>query len=301
MEFTNPTTKQEMYDTLRELYMYYRVRRDIYEEPELVELNLEPLSFLPLSQGELEEKARNLLLGAQAKEIQEKRNTLFNRKSSLQSKLENVEKNILEFTATTEETYAKSKKELKAKGLKNGLGDSNLILKELLQLEENKNTKILNYATKCLEDKSEILAEIEVVENELMNVEDSLYEIHQGQIQSKIVELNDEQQKIEREVFKYNNEVSEKLQKAQNTNVKTTASLKMKYLEIKAQPVSHDELVELGYYKKVVDCATAYYNTLPPSYAYNDIKNEVALSIYLDEFYEYITYAYKSQLEVENG
>ena len=102
-----------------------------------------------------------------------------------------------------------------------------------------------------------------------------------------------------REVFKYNNDINEKIQRAESNNLKTTLTLKVKYLEIRSQPVPHDDLVELGYYAKVVNCVTAYYNLFTPKEAYNDIKNEVQLTVYLDEFYEYIVYAYKSQLNVE--
>ncbi|MBR5192087.1 MAG: hypothetical protein IKW33_01590 [Clostridia bacterium] len=299
MQFTNPTTKKEMYDILKDLFMYYRINREPFEEPELPTLNIQTMQFVPLTDEEIKEKATTLLLGEQEKDKAERKASLLNKKSALLKKQETIEKNIIEFTATTEETYAKSKKTLRAKGINNGLIDSNLILKEILQLEESKNAKILEYASKCMDDKKEILAELEIVEEELNNIDEYFSSVHQGQILAKVQQLKEEQSKLEREVFKYNNDINEKIQRAESNNLKTTLTLKVKYLEIRSQPVPHDDLVELGYYAKVVNCVTAYYNLFTPKEAYNDIKNEVQLTVYLDEFYEYIVYAYKSQLNVE--
>lgn len=299
MEFTNPTTKQEMYDILKDLFMYYRINREPFIEPELPSLNIQTMNFVPLTDEEIKEKAITLLIGEQEKDKAERKASLLNKKSALLKQQETIENNVIEFTATAEETYAKSKKTLRAKGINNGLIDSNLIYKEILQLEESKNAKILEYASKCMEDKKEILAEIEICEEELNNIDEYFASVHQGQILAKEIELKEEQSKIEREVFKYNNDINEKIQKAENNNAKASASLKMKYLELRSQPVSHDDLVELGYYAKVINCVAAYYNLFTPKQAYNDIKSEVQLTVYLDEFYEYLVYAYKSQLDVE--
>ena len=41
MVFTIPTTKDEMYETLNELFRYYRIRHDAYEEMQLQEYKQE--------------------------------------------------------------------------------------------------------------------------------------------------------------------------------------------------------------------------------------------------------------------
>ena len=44
MEFNLPTTKSQMYVILNDLFYYYRIRREGYEEVNLQELELERLT-----------------------------------------------------------------------------------------------------------------------------------------------------------------------------------------------------------------------------------------------------------------
>ena len=45
MQFNLPNTKEEMYQILNDLFYYYRVQREGFEEVNLIELNLPRLEY----------------------------------------------------------------------------------------------------------------------------------------------------------------------------------------------------------------------------------------------------------------
>ena len=49
MEYVIPTTKEEMYNTLNDLYMYYRYHLPEYEEEELLPLDIPKMEFNKLT------------------------------------------------------------------------------------------------------------------------------------------------------------------------------------------------------------------------------------------------------------
>ena len=65
------------------------------------------------------------------------------------------------------------------------------------------------------------------------------------------------------------------------------------FLAVKAKGFSKDELVNNGYYKDVLKCVTAYYNTLSAADAYNDIMSDAGLAPYLDDYFDDILVMYK--------
>ena len=103
----------------------------------------------------------------------------------------------------------------------------------------------------------------------------------------------DEQEKVLREVKRYNNGLDEKEARYRNSLKSNIANLELRYLSIHEQGFAHDELVELGYYDDVIACVSGYYNSLDEEAAYLDIKNEEKLAIYLDSYYPVLVQAYK--------
>ena len=55
-----------------------------------------------------------------------------------------------------------------------------------------------------------------------------------------------------------------------------------------------DQLVEMGYYKDAIDCVCAYFDTLNPVTAFQQIAHDTKVAIYLDDYYSNVVYMYKS-------
>ncbi len=145
---------------------------------------------------------------------------------------------------------------------------------------------------------TELNAKITALNQSLSAIEDEYYAIQSARVTAKVEELKDARDVIEREVFTYNNGVEEREQKHASTLIRANANLKLKYMEITMGEYSKDELVDMGYYDDVVECVTAYYDTLDPIVAYNDIKGESKLTIYLDDYYQNVVYMYATRAGV---
>ena len=125
-------------------------------------------------------------------------------------------------------------------------------------------------------------------------LEQTLKEFHDLEIEAKALDLKDEQDKIEREVFKYNNNLDEREKRYNNSLQQTYANLKIRLLELSGREFSKEELVEMGYYRDVVNCVTAYYDSFSATVAYNDYARDTTLPIYLDDMYENILVRFRS-------
>ena len=87
MEFTKPTTKEEMFATLKEIYFYYNHKKFVFDVAELERLNVQRMTFTPLTDEELLEKATDILSGQHLRETREmKKQLIF---------LKNIEENLL--------------------------------------------------------------------------------------------------------------------------------------------------------------------------------------------------------------
>lgn len=292
MEFINPTTKVELYQELNKIFHYYRVVFAEYEQTPLEPLNLERLAYTPLTEQELREKATTLLAVQSEKEYNEKVQKLLSEMAVQVDLLDKQAQIAQKAIQTVEETYAKSEEKLRTQAEKNGIIHSSAYLDKMAYLESQKNAQITKINNQKELNESKINAEIISINSQLVSIEQTEGVVNEKAVQAKVVELKDEEKQIEREVFKYNNGLDEKEQKYQNDIIRQNATLRMRYLEIRAHQLTHDQLVELGYYDDIIACTCAYYDTLEPLLAFNQLKNEAKLMIYLDEFYQNIVYMY---------
>ena len=76
MEYVIPTTKEEMYNTLNDLYMYYRYHLPEYEEEELLPLDIPKMEFNKLTDEELAEKADVILAPSQEERLIKAKETI---------------------------------------------------------------------------------------------------------------------------------------------------------------------------------------------------------------------------------
>ena len=83
MNFTQPTTKAEMITTLKEIFYFYRIRRESFEGVELEDLSLDRISYVQPTAAATRTKAEKLLAPSQElrllnykREISEKKDAL---------------------------------------------------------------------------------------------------------------------------------------------------------------------------------------------------------------------------------
>ena len=112
MEFNLPTTKEEMYVILNDLFYYYRLRREGYEELNLIELELPRLEIEQMNQEKFVEKATNLLKSQHEREILTSENNIKSQILELEKKQTAIELNALDEIEKVRALYAESVKKV---------------------------------------------------------------------------------------------------------------------------------------------------------------------------------------------
>lgn len=294
MQFELPTTKDDMYAVLGELFYYYRVKKDPYQEVELLELNIDRQVFEPKTYSELLERAKDDLRADQIREINEYKAGLEEqiRALSIKSTLLQAEKEKLK--SDLQDRYLQSSRKIEQTIQKNGLIGSSIALTQISAIESEKNKEITGLETRIATALAEYQSQIAALEERKNNAQTYFNEIHQKQAEKRAKELEDAQDKIEREVFKYNNSLSEKEQRYSNSLAQIRANAEARYQEMKVVDYSRDQLVEMGYYRDAIECISYYYDNLNKVDAYEDfIESEKRLMLYLDDFYMEMLYRYK--------
>lgn len=293
MEFSTPTTVREMLDILKEIYKYYRLRKDPFTVPDLPTISLQEISYEKMTDEEIFAHAKELLIGKQEREI-------LDRKASLEKQI--LEKNSLiekERESLTEKekeiilTYNEKIKILEEDGEKNGLIKGSVIGKKKLELYAKRNDEIEEANNKALKSINKLQGEIATLTNSLEKVEEYFYPSHQKEIETKVAELKQKQFEFMIECLKYNNSVQERNIKYSNYIENTKANLALKYIEIRSAPFTKEELVELGYYRDAIECVHSYYQTIDNKLVYDEFTNCPELIIYLEDFYTTIQTFYK--------
>lgn len=292
MEFTKPTNKTEMYYVLKDLFNYYRIKKDPLEEILLEPLNLQRMEYDRPSDTELMLRANKFVEVENIKELMEKKQQINQEVAVCNESLARLEEDFETEKAQIESIYLESYEKLRQTAVKNGLINTSAYLDKVAKSESEKNEKITALTLNKNQNRINIEAKIVALNQNLSSLESEYYDLQEARITAKVEELKDARDAIEREVFSYNNAIDEKEQKHLSTLIRANANLKLKYMEITMGEYSKDELVDMGYYDDVVECVTAYYDTLEPLVAYNDIKRESKLTIYVDHFYQNLIYMY---------
>lgn len=294
MEFSTPRTKSEMYDTLKSIYSHYRLNAVVYADEEKEPLNLDEMSLNVLTREELLLKAETLVKSGIIREKQERKDSLTEKLEKLSLKLEKVDQDYQKIFDKVETDYEKIKENIKKEAIKKGLTYSSLTTEKMYEAESKKATLVAKYEQEKGNKITEINVEISAVQNEIESLDAFYDDLLNKDINKKFEELNDEQEKLKREVFKYNNSIKSTLVRYKNTCLMSSAELELKYLEIRAKGFSKEALVDMGYYKDVVNCVSGYYNTLNNDVAaFNDLKQETGLMIYLEDYYSNVLLIYK--------
>ena len=293
MQFNLPTTKEEMYVILNDLFYYYRVQRGGFEEVDLVELDLTRLECEQKSLEQLTETAITLLSAEHEREKNKRQSELNAKILQLNQEINLLEQNAVSEIASITELYEQSIIKVENQAIKAGLINSSIVADKTASLEDSKNQKIALITQEKNQKVASLLSQIESLNSMLNDNNDYFDQIHQSEIDAKVIELADKQEQKRIEVFKYNNSLDEKEQRYRNTIKESKCSLKLRFLDISSGEFTKDQLIDMGYYKDVMRCVAGYYDTLEPLLAYQDMLDEKKLGIYLEDFYETFVLSYR--------
>ena len=297
MQYTTPTTIEELYATLKDIFHYYRIKRMQYEGIELLPFTLLRMEDQSLTDEEIIVKAKTLLGASWEK-------TVFDYKQNLTEKIESLKLKIEENNSASKaeaqsvlEYYSTLLEKYRSMHYKNGMEESGMYVDKLIKTDKEKAEKLdeIERNRKAFEEK--LLAEIEAHMVAIENADSHFESLFSKQLETKIQELKDEREEYKKEVFKYNNSVNEKEVRYTNTVAQVSANLELKYIQIKANELSKDELIEMGYYEDVVNCVSDYFDRMPPADAYSELLSQRKLKIYLDGYYQDVMYRYKLRAE----
>ncbi len=295
MEYTRPTTQEEMYRVLQEIFYYYRIRREGFAGVELQPLELERLSYTPKTEQELLLEAQTSLASKHTQFSNEYVSGLNEKLALVESELSALPNDKQTRIDKVNSDFEASERKLSVAISKNGLGGSSIAVDKLAQMELEKNNILseieLDYQTKL----ATLTAEKQTLIQKLNGAEDYCNDIISKENVAKRNELLAEQEKVQREVFKYNNGLDEKEQRYANDILKTNANLELRFLEIRAGEYTKDQLVEMGYYEDVIDVVCAYYDTLPALTAAQQIMRDTKIIEYLDHYYDNVIFMYQQR------
>ncbi len=293
MQFNIPTSLEEMYVVLNDLYYYYRIRREAYEDVMLKPLKLERLDYTSKTDQQLIEETEVLLSSQHEREKSEYVSKIKGEITQLENKLALIESSKQEQIQSVNKTFEESIKKVESQAIKAGLINSNVVVVQTAKLESDKNSKLaqINYKTSL--EIADINSQISVLRTQLENANDYFAIAHAGDKEKKLLELKEKRFELDKEVFKYNNSLDEKEQNSENRIKQIQMSLKIQYLEVTTGEFTKDQLVDMGYYADVIDCVCGYFDTLAPLDAYYAFKGEKKLVIYLDDYYESVLYGYR--------
>ena len=300
MVWNTPTNKDEMYEILKDIFVYYRLHKTIEEAPTLNDLVLPRIEFNPLSNEQLLVKAEEWAAAEIKKKILDRAQFLQNEMNDVEEQVEAVFGNYYSKLSDITRTYGDSQAKVENKAITNGLVDSGVLVDKLTSLEKAKNEEIsfITYIkdsaiTTKKKKKGHLITERDAL--------DSIYrELKELITKDKFNELVKEQEATIREVFKYNNSIEEKEQRFRNSKLQAEASLDLKYKELRALELSKDELIELGYYADIISCVQAYYDTLDPVQAYHDLMTDSKAMLYLEDYYSQLLSAYRLRMQDYN-
>ena len=295
MQFTNPTTKDQMFSTLQDIFYYYRIRREAWEDVELQPLKLNKLEFSRSSEEEILERAEKLVCAEVNLKKHQSVQQLVLAKSELTCKTVNLAQQIQEIENSIITLYDKQVEELKEQLSRLGTINSTIESSEINKIRSKQNAEITRARQEHGEKVMQLQSEIQSLENKIAETEEFYQNLLVQEIERKALELTAEENKRMEEVEKYNNSIDEKELKHANDILVKQANLELKYRELSQEFFSKDQLIEMGYYKDVMQCICAYYNTLEPIKAYQDFMTETRVVIYLEDYYTDILYMYRAK------
>ena len=296
MAYQTPTTANQMYEILKTIYYDYRLRIDAYEDAGLEDLLLDRMTFVEKTDEELLLVAKELTMPWFDQEYENELKSINSNIQALVEKKENILIDAEKKKNNLFEEVAKSKKEIEKEAIQRGYINSDVTISKITKLEEYRLSKIQEIDATAESNIMQLDKEISSLQISLQSLREKLEQYFDNKVNAKFIELKSEQEKEAREVFKYNNALDEKEKRSKNANISANASLKLRYLEIRSQSYSKEELVDMGYYNDVIACVRGYYDGISNAVeAYNQFKSDNTVLIYLEDYYGSLLSLYKAR------
>lgn len=294
MNFATPTTKDQMYEILQEIFYYYRIRREADTGVTLHDLELDRMTYTPLTEQQITAKAQAALAGAQAEKVLNYKKKISDEIYELGVKVTTygAQKTAAENAARSSYAAATTKAEREA--IKRGIAESSAVIDRIADLETALAAEITAIDFEYDEKIAAAQAKISRLQADLAGADTYYSQVFGYELAAEKEKIREDEEKLVREIFKYNNGLDEKEQRAANSIISTTRSLELRYMNIASNFFTKDQLVEMGYYEDAIDCVCAYYDTLNEVTAYQQIAHDKKVAIYLDDYYSNVVYMYKS-------
>lgn len=294
MTFNTPTTKDEMYEILQQIFYYYRIQRQADTGVTLNELELDRMTYTPMSAAEITAKAQTALKSAQAEKVLNYKKKISDEIAELGEKvtLYGAQKTAAE--AAARESYAAATLKAEREAVKRGIAQSSAVIDRIADLQTALAAEIVSIDAGYDEKIAAAQAKITRLQADYAGADTYYSQVFGYEILAEEDRIKSDEQKLIREIFKYNNGLDEKEQRAANSIITTTRSLELRYMNIASNFFTKDQLVEMGYYKDAIACVCAYFDTLAPVTAFQQIAHDAKVAIYLDDYYSNVVYMYRS-------
>lgn len=294
MTFDTPTTKDEMYEILQEIFYYYRIRREADTGVNLNELELERLSYTPMTDVQITAKAQAAVKSAQEEKVLNYKRKLSDEITELTSDVAAFRAQKTAAEAAARESYAAAALKAEREAVKRGIAESSAVIDRIAEIQTSLASEIIaidiDYNRKIAEAEGRITA----LSADLTDADNYYAQVFSYEVLAEKEKIKEDEEKLIREIFKYNNGLDEKEQRSANSIITTTRSLELRYMNIASNFFTKDQLVEMGYYTDAIACVRAYYDTLSAVAAYQQIAHDTKVAIYLDDYYTNVVYMYKT-------
>ena len=295
MTFNTPTTKNQMYQILQEIFNYYRIQRETSPEITLNALSLTRMTYTPMTDAQRTTKAQTLLKAKQEEKLLEYKTDLSSQISELSSRISTCATQRTAEENNARANYATAKSNLQTEAVKRGIAQSSAVVNKLADLDVQLANALTAIASDYNGQISLYSAKRSLLQTRLNNADSYYTNVFNYEVQAEKERIKQEEEKLQREIFKYNNGLDEKEQRAANGNLTAIRGLQLRYMNISSNEFTKDQLIEMGYYQDAINCVCAYYNTLSASTAYQQISQDTKVAIYLDDYYSNILYMYQSR------
>lgn len=293
MEYQIPTIYEDLLQILRQVFNKYRMNIPSYEPVTLEKISLEKLPETKLEESELQEISKQLLKGEQQREIFEREQSLAKDIKVAEEKLGQLEGEYLALKNGVIKEYETKIKAYKIEAEKRGIANSTISVEKISSIYAEMQEKINLLETEKSQTKTKLQETIARLSLQKEGVKEYYKSLHESEIASKTAELKSKESERQIEVIKYNNQVEEKMVKHANQVEQTQLTSALKYFELKIQPMSKDELIDVGYYEEVLYYVKGYLDTMTASNAYRELLDRAELITFLDDFYEETLSLYK--------
>ncbi len=293
MDIKIPSTREEMVNTLEEIYYFFRREKAVYEEIEFIPLNLWRMDEKSKTEEELESEAKLNLSAEHLREIKKESRLILDEIELTKEKIAELKTLEEEELKLTDEEFEENKADINSSASKNGLTGSDVVAIKIFDLYKEKNCKKAEIKQKYFSLKVELSAKIKLLEEKLELVPEYYSDIHLAEVEKEKKKLKKEDEERVAVASRFNSGIDEKEQEYKNKILETNAKIKIDFLSIENRDYSKEELIQMGYYKSVVKCVSGYFNKLEALEAYHQFCDETRLVYYLDHYYETMLNSYR--------